>query len=587
MKDSIHVNHVGFLCDARKEALITTTTATHFQVEDLAQNASESLSGYETFKVVFEGPVAWHTFAMGEYGICDFSALRTPGLYRISLTNTSDALSFQFVIADGAFHQLPNAFLRFIKELRSGPYSSFLRGPTHMDDAKRSDTGAAMDLVGGWYDAGDTRKWMAHSTLAAWGFLEVQERLHLFENSELMDEITWGLNILPKMQDPATGMIFEDVGGGGSARMKPGDSWWYENHGGCGADNSDNRFTDNIPGSGDERSVRVHYSPFVQYTSYSMLARGAAVLQSEDPDTAGHWRTCAEAIEVFMADHKTDSFHEWTAVRAWEGLAAIQGYRAGWKQKSDTTPAIEWLLDQFDHEMGFWRASSTDNEPHRGIIHAAQPIIALAEFVRSFPESKLAARSREVLSVMLDRYALVMAGTNPFGFIPFGCYKDESVTPGDTYTRAPNGWLYRNCMPVHHPMRTNHGLSGHWMTWAYALALTGDLLDDPRAKDLAWKQMYWLLGHNHRDVSFISGVGYNNPMPHSRFLGTLYGGFMNGFCGTEEDIPFVDTERRCDWRSTEYWNTPLAYCLLTLSILLPGEVKESRKLGKKLMPFNG
>ena len=52
----------------------------------------------------------------------------------------------------------------------------------------------------------------------------------------------------------------------------------------------------------------------------------------------------------------------------------------------------------------------------------------------------------------------------------------------------------------------------------------------------------------------MTGEGVNNPYPHSRFLGLIPGGIMNGFIGTEEDEPFMDMEYTMDWRTTEYWS---------------------------------
>ena len=124
-------------------------------------------------------------------------------------------------------------------------------------------------------------------------------------------------------------------------------------------------------------------------------------------------------------------------------------------------------------------------------------------------------------------------------------------------------------MPVNHQQKVNHGLAGHWAAWAYALALIGQVLDSQKAEELAWSQIHWLTGANDKDVSFISGVGFNNPMPHSRFLGTIIGGFMNGFRGSTADIPEVYCNREAEWNSTEYWNAPLCYSLLAFGTLLP------------------
>ncbi len=78
-----------------------------------------------------------------------------------------------------------------------------------------------------------------------------------------------------------------------------------------------------------------------------------------------------------------------------------------------------------------------------------------------------------------------------------------------------------------------------------------------------------------------SHIGYlfHAPLPHSRLLGTIIGGFMNGFRGTGADIPTVDLAREFEWNSTEYWNTPLSNCLLALSRLLSANIRTMNKLG--------
>ena len=139
--------------------------------------------------------------------------------------------SYQFAISDGAFGWLPALLLNFVHNWRSGPFENELRGPTHLDDARRSDNGKAADAVGGWYDAGDVRKWMVHSNLPALAFMDAHERLpwHYAEWERVDEgwspwllEALWGLDFMLKMQDPATGMFFEDVGGGGNSRKRPG-----------------------------------------------------------------------------------------------------------------------------------------------------------------------------------------------------------------------------------------------------------------------------------------------------------------------------------------------------------------------------
>jgi hypothetical protein len=82
-------------------------------------------------------------------------------------------------------------------------------------------------------------------------------------------------------------------------------------------------------------------------------------------------------------------------------------------------------------------------------------------------------------------------------------------------------------MPVHHPQQINHGLGGHWMSWAHGLSYMGQMLGDVTWSNLALAQIEWLLGNNDLDVSVVTGVGYN-PMPHT-FSWYTDRWIMNGF----------------------------------------------------------
>ncbi len=585
--EQISASHVGYLCDAPKIAVVRGVTSTRFVVENMAKMAAAPLGAAKSsYLVVYEGEIERVETLMGTFGRCDFSSVTTPGIYRVMLPE-SDARTFQFAIADGVYHRLPTLFLDFIHELRSGYFSDDLRGPLNVDDGARSDNGEQWDASGGWYDAGDLRKWMTHSTLPALAFLDVEERLRIqrraFDTPEAYDsdwltETAWGLPFIAKMQDPESGMIFEDVGGGLTARFRPGMSWWYENHAGCYADNADNRFTDNQRGSGDERQVRVHYNPIAQYTNISILARAYPVYAAFNAALAQQTHDTALAAWAFCNTRLDDEEHGWTAVRSWRLIAALELWRGGLETVAVVETALETLLANFDTNLGFWTNAADTSEPYRGILHSAQPLVALAKYLEYLPGGASLAAVRETLAACKRDYIDPMTATNPFRFMPFGAYSAPN-TDGDTF-RPWREWVIRFCMPVHHPQQINHGLAGHWTSWAHGLAAVGQALGDESWTALAWAQIEWLTGNNHVDVSFISGVGHNNPMPHSRFLGTLIGGFMNGFRGTPEDMPGVDLERDAEWNSTEYWNVPLSNCLMALARLLPANVAANKKLGK-------
>lgn len=585
-QEQVSTSHLGYLCAGRKVAVVRDVTSDTFEVQHMGILSQGPLAGRSAFQPMHEGPIVREESSMGTFGLCDFSALTQPGIYRVVLRE-SGVCSFQFAIADGAYHQLPCLFLDFMHEWRAGHFASDLHRPGHLDDGVRSDDGAPWDAVGGWYDAGDLRKWMGHSTLPALALLEIDEQLglprqHFHEAdalpSDWLTEAAWGLRFIFKMQDPQTGMIYEDVGGGSTARWREGMSWWYENHAGCYADNADNRFTDNLPGTGDERRVRIQYNPIAQYTNLTILARAARAYAPHHAELAAQSYAVMLALWRFCETRLEDEEHTWTSVRAWRLIALLELFQMGYCGVEAVDAALAALLQNWDEALGFWQRSASEAEPYRGILHSAQPLIALAKTLELLPDHPQAARIVAVMQRCKVAYIDPMTQTNPYRFMPFGLYS-QPMTEGDTYRPFAAGRLVRFCMPVHHPQQINHGLSGHWMSWAHALAYGGQVLGDASWTALAWAQIEWLLGNNPYDVSFVSGVGYNNPMPHSRYLGTVIGGFMNGFRGTPEDWPYVDLAREAEWNSTEYWNVPLSNSLMALARLLPRRIADVRKLG--------
>jgi hypothetical protein len=68
-------------------------------------------------------------------------------------------------------------------------------------------------------------------------------------------------------------------------------------------------------------------------------------------------------------------------------------------------------------------------------------------------------------------------------------------------------------------------------------------------------------------------------MPHSRFFGTMPGGFGAGPRGDSNDETVLDLDGWAEWNSTEYWNPPVGNSLMALSLLLPRIIKTEHKIG--------
>jgi hypothetical protein len=590
----ILLNHLGFHNRANKQLIIVGPGEVEFEIQNMALNRPATMGGPEDFEAVLTGTTREIESSLGDYSVADFSELTTPGIYRVVLPETGEH-SYHFAITSGAFALVPEMALRFVHAWRSGPFENAWRGPSHLDDGVRSDSGEAMDAVGGWYDAGDVRKWMVHSNLPALAFMDAHQQIP-WQYSEWeqceegwtpwLHEACWGLDFILKMQDPDTGMFYEDVGGGRTGRKEPGMLWFYENHSGCYADNADNRFTDNETGTGDERPVRIQYNPVVQFTSTCILARAARTFRDLDATRSKRCLSAAQAgwylglePDPRFLETPEPGYEGWTSVRSWRCLAALELFRCGslpWEEVEQTASA---LLDNYDASLGFWMNENVGSEPYRALLHSAQPLIALAQVVRERGDSELGDRIRSIFTECLERYVFPLSSQSPFGFIPFGVYT-KAASEKDVYRPWRDGYLFRFFMPEHHSQKINHGLAGHWTSWAHGLALLAGVLNDSRARDLAWQQLYWLTGQNLHNSCQISGLGYNNPMPHSRHLGTQPGGFFIGFIGTADDRPHVDLQGDAQWNTTEYWMTGLSNAVMALSLLQPRDATADDKLGK-------
>jgi hypothetical protein len=580
------------MCSARKRVSVSASAAAgvrQFLIQDLSRNETQALGAAEGFVTAFRGELTAHSGPMGEWRVGDFSALEKPGVYRAVLagadSGSPSAWSFPFVVSDGVWSRLPALFLDYLHSQRCGEFENELRGPCHLDDGVRSDTGAAVDATGAWHDAGDLRKWMSTTPLPILGLFELRNRLGLSRNhwgerphdDDLLAEAAWGLAWMLKMQDPASGMFYEDVGGGGDSRRQPGMSWWYENHSGCYADNSGNRFTDNRRGSGDERTVRAHYNPLAQYTATCILLDAADQFHSHSPAFSRLCHDAALRCWDFMKGRRHDDFHGWTSVISWRMLAALRLHARGVVPEAEVAALVSVILD-LQAPGGYWYRDRGRHEPYRGIVSAAQPVIALASFLDRDYENPLAGQVRAALERCRQEHILPLAATNPFGMIPYGLFTGPG---GETDTWHPwkDGLVYRFFMPTDTPEKVNHGLASHWTSWAHALAMLGSVLEDPACRDAAFDQLGWLTGNNPLNACMISGVGCRDASPYSRFYGTLPGGFSVGPLGTAADEISVELEGRVTWNSGEYWTVPLANTCQALAALLPARVLASKKIG--------
>ena len=173
----------------------------------------------------------------------DFSEVTAPGKgYHVVVGGEQ---SFGFGIDARIYEPLEKAALNYFYQNRSGtpieiPWAGqwqWTHGPGHMSDIAVScvnDCGYTLNVLGGWYDAGDHGKYVVSAGISVWTLLNLYERAqHLGGDlgalgdgtfnipeskngvSDLLDETRWEIELLLKMQVPAgrdnSGMVHHKI----------------------------------------------------------------------------------------------------------------------------------------------------------------------------------------------------------------------------------------------------------------------------------------------------------------------------------------------------------------------------------------
>jgi endoglucanase len=229
----IEVNQLGFLPAAQKLAVVpagaSDRASPRFTVVDAASG-----------KTVFEGmlgPAATWDASDERVRIADFSALRTPGNYRIARAGLPDSPAFTIGAAPyraldaSAIHAYTLQRAGIALDARiAGPYARALGHPddkvlVHESAASgKRPAGTVISSPQGWYDAGDYNKYIVNSGISTYTLLAAYEHfpawfdklaVNLPESGDgvpdILDEVLWNLDWMVTMQDPNDGGVYHKL----------------------------------------------------------------------------------------------------------------------------------------------------------------------------------------------------------------------------------------------------------------------------------------------------------------------------------------------------------------------------------------
>ena len=461
----------------------------------------------------------------GKWLVGDFSAVTNPGVYQIYCAGMP---SVTFAMREDVWVRIIPDLIRYFQVQSCGRNVPGWHEACHLDDGYCPETEQFVSAAGGWHDAGDFRKWVSSTAMIPISLLVAhrlwagkEERLGLYPGT-LLHEALQGLHYFLGMQDPVSGMLYNNVGGGR-----------YSFH-----DNSDNRYTDNIAQSGDER--RINMTPANTPAKYSLLfALYADALCTADPVLST--RCLQAALNAAKYDASTQDYN--ADALQWRAWAFLEIWRCSGEEehKRVALQSLSSLLalqvtDYIGGQQvtrGFFRAHADQPGYHHKHIGADYPIWVLAEFIEAFPTHPENHRWREALALWVDDYVCVFVERNPFGLVPYSMYPAVSATHiGCLYRELGPGLFYRYFM-AGNPF----GVNARSSLTAAALAAAVRILGRPELLDHAYRMLEWIVGANPFQLSTVTGVGVFQPCALSFQMGNIPGGVTMGIGGDDQDQP--------------------------------------------------
>ncbi len=541
---TINLNHLGFRPRVGQKALVVRALATPPPAQFTLFDVSE-----RHFR--FTRALTRVNSDFGPCLVADFADLDRPGLYQVMAGNER---SVQFAIQEEVWRRTVPKAAGYYRYQRCGVEVPFVHPMCHLDDARRRDNGEHVDEVGGWHDAGDLRKWMDVTMLNGIALLNLlrnipEPRPGDVPHEQILEEVRFGNRYFLKMQD-ADGKIWADVAGG------------------VNGDNSDNHWTDNVIGTNDDRYLNTAKRSGTAAVFTALEALAAQCYKKTDPDYA---KRCLDAaVRAWKGfDRPPDS----TEDSAWWTLAACELFRATLQSEYRDHALLlgrdllrrqntSYLAEQ-RQVRGFWM---NGDQPYMDIVNSAMPPLALLHLYDTFPDATDRAKWKDAVQLHIYEYLTPMAARNAYRIIPLGMFLG-SPTP-EKYRPLAGGLTFR----YFHPTRKQfwwQGANCHLASNALLLGWFSKLAGDKGGAyaGLAYRQLEWIMGANPFAACMMTGEGMRNPFPHSRFVGLIPGGIMNGIAGNPNDEPVLDMQYTLDWRTCEYWSPHVAFYIWANSVL--------------------
>jgi hypothetical protein len=555
----IHLNQLGFETAQAKRAVVTSSGPLEsFQV---VRDGDEA--------VVLVGKLKFARFeAFGPrdpHAVADFSALRTPGTYRL-VVNGKPSEPFE-VGTQLLGKKLLAALVSYFRNSRAD-------APAVLEaDANMPIEGAAearADVQGGYFDAsGDISKYLSHlafsnfltpqqTPLVAWALAYAKEEGGALLEADglekaLEEEALWAADYLVRVQS-SEGFFYTnvfDVWSGDLARRSI-----CSIESGTGTKGSNYRAAFREGGG----------MAIAALARVGSWGKDGAFAASRYLEVARSGYTHLVATKgSYGDDGKENIIDDYSAL-----LAATELYRADQDEAflADARTRAAALVARLS-PAGYFVADG-GTRPFWHASDAGLPVVALVRYAATETDAERRDAALGAIATHLTYLARVTAEVpNPFG------YARQHVNTGG---------MVKSSFFIPHDNETGYWWQGESARLASLAAAAylgqaatrpGDCREtDAMTSGLARAQLDWILGTNPLDISFVHGFGKNNPAPYcgekQPYHGTLLGGIANGITGSGVDgsgfkwlmgggVPCWD-----EWRWVEQWLPHSAWMLVAV-----------------------
>lgn len=516
----ILVNHLGFVPKDAKPFVIQEPPAEEFQVVRRWDG-----------QIVFAGRLKRVSGELGDAWVGSFGDVREEGTYVIRCGEVTSQI---ITVYRGVYEYPLRTLFNYFPSQRCGDSPRGWHGPCHTADARRVDTGEHVDVSGGWHQSCDLRKWTFGTSAGLFGLAQLGLLHSLsWDQGQVAEELRWGNRYFHKMVRPDGGLMDHVV----------------------------------LPlGWSEERDVYPNDAPAcAAYATIVGEALVARYFQSSDPDYS---RQCLELARrmwhyVTGPGYPTTPYqppvvpryHEWmpdffsqnyrgSALDVGDRLYAAIALHATTGERGFLEDACRCATSLVGLQVGGDvakdpAAACFQVSPNRSEFACAyydgwMGPLGLAELLELRPDHPDAGRWREAVERIAEQKC-AMAERNPWGLIPSYWYT-QNLGGGRP---AGSGWyryFYRhNTLMV--------GVNPDILGAALFLLRVQRLDGDRRYRDVASRQLDWILGCNPFNASTVEGIGRNQPerlINRDEFfppVPQIPGAVMTGIKGTGNDEP--------------------------------------------------